>query len=296
MEDLAGKVAVVTGAASGIGRAVATRLAAEGLRVVASDIEQPPLDEAVDAITEVGGIAIGVVCDVSDWVSVEALREATEAAFGPADVVMNNAGVAGAGSVADCDLRTWEWTLGVNLWGVIHGLKAFLPTMIERGSGHVVNTSSIAGHLTSSSMGPYNASKHAVAAISETLQQEMVEGDTGVGVTCLCPGFVATNIVGSERNRPERLMGERPGILGGDLDGASSAIADAYAAQMKPELVADQVVDAIRTNRFWLFTDDLADEMIRERHADIEAKRTPGPRAHLIELMFGDDGAGSGDE
>ena len=291
MDDLAGRVAVVTGAASGIGRAVAVALAAEGVRVVAADVEEPPLEETVALITQAGGEAIAVRCDVASWDSVEALRARCEDEFGPADIVMNNAGVAGGGSISTVDLADWEWTLGVNLWGVIHGVKAFLPGMLERGSGHVVNTASIAGHLTSPGMGAYNTSKHAVSGFSETLQQEMLEGDTGVGVTCLCPGFVATNIITSDRNRPEPVgpAGEADTEAFGDMRGA---LADAYAAQMKPEAVAAQVVQAIRDNRFWLFTDDLADEMIRQRHADIEQRTTPGRRSHLIELMFetGDGG------
>jgi len=182
----------------------------------------------------------------------------------------------------------------VNLWGVIHGVKAFLPAMIDRGSGHMVNTASIAGHLTSTGMGAYNTSKHAVSGFTETLQQEMVEAQTGVGVTCLCPGFVATNIVNSERNRPERHQEGGPDLGSGavaPLADGRSAIADAYAAQMQPGVVAGQVIRAIRENQFWLFTDDLGDDLIRQRHADIETRTTPGPRAHLIELMFtnGDD-------
>ncbi|MDE0701970.1 MAG: SDR family NAD(P)-dependent oxidoreductase [Acidimicrobiaceae bacterium] len=225
------------------------------------------------------------------------LRARCESVFGPADVVMNNAGVAGGGSISALDLKAWEWTLAVNLWGVIHGVKAFLPAMIERGSGHVINTASIAGHLTSTGMGAYNASKHAVIAFSETLQQEMLEGNTGVGVTCLCPGFVATNIINSERNRQERYLDPGPDLgsdVGDSLDGtqlgdAGSAIADLYAAQMDPAKVAEQVVAAIRANQFWLFTDDLADGMIRERHADIERKATPRKRSHLVELMLEGD-------
>lgn len=291
-------VAVVTGGASGIGRATAVALAANGARVAVADIEQPPLDETVAAIEAAGGTAIGVTCDVSEWASVAALRERAEAELGPVDIVMNNAGVAGGGPIGAIDLPGWEWTLGVNLWGVIHGVKAFLPGMLERGRGHIVNTASIAGHLTSTGMGAYNTSKHAVSGFTETLQQEMLEGDTGVGVTCLCPGFVATNIVTSERNRPERFRPRGPDLdddaIGATaLDGAAGAVADAYAAQLRPELVGEMVVAAIRENRFWLFTDHLADELIAERHRDIETRTNPGRRSHLIELMFA-PGAGGG--
>lgn len=297
MDEIIGKVAVVTGGASGIGRATAVALAAEGASVVVADIEQPPLDDAVAEIAAAGGTAIGVSCDVSSWESVDALRARCESEFGPADIVMNNAGVAGGGAISAIELPAWEWTLGVNLWGVIHGVKAFLPAMIERGSGHIVNTASIAGHLTSAGMGAYNTTKHAVSGFTETLQQEMLHGETGVGVTCLCPGFVATNIISSERNRPERFREGGPDLAGegiddgGPADQAGDAIADAYAAQMDPAVVAEQVLDAIRHDRFWLFTDDFADEMIRERHADIEARANPGRRSHLVELLFAGGGA-----
>lgn len=294
MESLEQRVAVVTGAASGIGKAVALALAAESMKVVVADIEQPPLDSTVAEIRLAGGVASGVYCDVADWDSVEALRAHCEATFGPSDLVVNNAGVASGGSIATLDLKAWEWMLAVNLWGVIYGVKAFLPAMIERGSGHVVNTASIAGHLAATGMAAYNTSKHAVVGFSETLQQEMLEANTGVGVTCLCPGFVATNIIASERNRQERYrvvgVGSEPDaaddLASFSLGDASAAIADLYAAQLAPAKVAAQVVAAIKTNQFWLFSDELADEMIRQRHFDIEHKATPHQRPHLLELMM----------
>lgn len=294
MEDLEGKIAVVTGGASGIGRACAVALAAQGVKVVVADIEQPPLDETVAEIIAAGGIAAAEICDVSSWESVESLRDRCREHFGDADIVMNNAGVAGGGPISMIELKAWEWTLGVNLWGVIYGVKAFLPAMLEKGSGHIINTASIAGHLTSTGMGAYNTSKHAVSGFTETLQQEMVEGDTGVGVTCLCPGFVATNIVTSERNRPERYREGGPDLdePATGLTDSSNAIADAYAAQMPPAEVAAQVVQAIRDNQLWLFSDELADPLIRQRHSDIETRTTPGKRSHLVELMFA-EGAGS---
>ena len=208
MEELAGRVAVVTGGASGIGRALAERFAAESMRVVVADVEEPPLNETVRSIRDGGGEATAAVCDVASWPSVQALRDATLEAYGPADVLCNNAGVASTGNMADASLKTWEWCLGVNLWGVIHGCRAFLPAMIERGSGHVVNTASILGHMISAGLGPYNVSKHGVVALSETLHAEMAAAETGVGVTCLCPGIVSTNIMDSDRNRPERLLDE----------------------------------------------------------------------------------------
>ena len=289
MKDLAGRVAVVTGGASGMGRGMAERFAAESMRVVVTDVEEPPLHDTVDAITAAGGEATAVVCDVSSWSSVEALHGACTDAYGPADVLCNNAGVVATGSVAELSLKSWEWCLGVNLWGVIHGCRAFLDAMIERGSGHIVNTASVLGHLTSAGIGPYNVSKHGVVAFSETLHAEMLAEGTGVGVTCLCPGLVSTNILDSERNRPESLQ-DHPGVDGtwesdlvaGDAESEMrAAIRDLYAQARRPSAVADMVVRAIRAGEFWLFTDGDFDSAIAARHRDIEARRTPDRAASL---------------
>ncbi len=294
MKDLAGRVAVVTGGASGIGRGMAERFAAESMRVVVADVEEPPLDETVQSIRDAGGEAIAVVCDVSQWPSVEALRDACNDAYGPADVLCNNAGVAATGPVSELSLKSWEWCLGVNLWGVIHGCRAFLGAMIERGSGHIVNTASVLGHITSAGIGPYNVSKHGVVALSETLQAEMLAEQTGVGVTCLCPGLVSTNILDSERNRPESLR-DRPGVVGtwdsdlvaGDEESETrAAIRDLYAQALPPPAVADMVVRAIRGGDFWLFTDRDFDTAVAARHRDIEARRTPGSAASLASALL----------
>ena len=296
MKDLAGRVAVVTGGASGMGRGMAERFAAESMRVVVADIEEPPLNETVDAIRAAGGEAVGVVCDVSSWPSVEALRDACTDAYGPADVLCNNAGVAATGTMSELSLKSWEWCLGVNLWGVIHGCRAFLGAMVERGSGHIVNTASVLGHITSAGIGPYNVSKHGVVALSETLHAEMLAEATGVGVTCLCPGLVSTNILDSERNRPERLQ-DRPGVdgawgsdlvAGGAESEARAAIRDLYAQALDPSVVAGQVVEAIRDGQLWLFTDHDFDGAIAARHRDIEARRTPGAPASLAAALLDD--------
>lgn len=297
MEDLAGRVAVVTGGASGIGRALAERFAAESMRVVVADVEEPPLNETVDSIRSAGGEATAAVCDVSSWSSVAALRDAVAEAYGPADVLCNNAGVAGTGEISAASLNTWEWCLGVNLWGVVHGCRAFLPAMIERGSGHVVNTASILGLMTSVGLGPYNVSKHGVVALSETLHAEMLASDTGVGVTCLCPGLVSTNIMDSERNRPERLFDgadrgtwDSVATAGGADSDARAAVRELYSHALRPAAVADLVVDAIAAGQLWLFTDGDFDSVIAARHRDIEARRTPGHPASLVSSLL--DGPG----
>ena len=296
MKDLAGRVAVVTGGASGIGRGMAERFAAESMRVVVADVEEPPLDETVQSIRDTGGEAVAVVCDVSQWPSVEALRDACNDAYGPADVLCNNAGVAATGLVSELSIKSWAWCLGVNLWGVIHGCQAFLGAMIERGSGHIVNTASVLGHITSAGIGPYNVSKHGVVALSETLQAEMLAEQTGVGVTCLCPGLVSTNILDSERNRPESLR-DHPGVVGtwdsdlvaGDEEPETrAAIRDLYAQALRPSAVADMVVRAIRAGEFWLFTDGDFDAAVAARHRDIEARRTQSSAASLASALLED--------
>ena len=293
MEDLAGRVAVVTGGASGIGRALAERFAAESMRVVVADIEEPPLSETVRSIRAAGGEAIAVACDVASWPSVEALRDKVVQAYGPADVLCNNAGVAATGNIAELSLKSWEWCLGVNLWGVIHGCRAFLGAMIGRGSGHIVNTASILGHLSSAGLGPYNVSKHGVVAISETLHAEMLAEGTGVGVTCLCPGLVSTNILDSERNRPEQLRDhhgdgawDSDAIAGGAASEARDAIRDLYAQALSPSAVADMVVRAIVAEELWLFTDGDFDAAIAARHRDIEARRTPANPPSIVSALF----------
>jgi len=286
VKNLAGKTAVVTGAASGIGRALAVRFAAEGMRVAAADVEEPPLDETVRSIRGQGGEAMAVPCDVSSWPAVEALRDTTDAAYGPADVLCNNAGVAGLGAIAEASLLTWEWCLGVNLWGVIHGCKAFLPAMIERGSGHVVNTASILGLITSGGTGPYVVSKHGVVALSETLYAEMASAGTGVGVTCLCPGFVATNIMDSDRNRPERFLDAESAQRHVLDDATRAAVREMYAQTMPPEEVADQTVEAIRADQFYLLSDRDFDYNIAARHLRIQTRRNPDWDSSLLAKLL----------
>ena len=268
MKSLTGKTAVVTGAASGIGFALAERFVREGMNVVLADIEEPALEAAVKELADLGPV-VGVRTDVSSAGDVDALAVASREAFGPVHVLCNNAGVGVANRVERFSLADWEWALGVNLWGVVHGLRAFLPAIIEQGEGHVVTTTSMAGFTATPLQSPYVAAKHAVVGITETLYQELLAAKSEVGVSLLIPGFVATRIMESSRNRPDRAEGEsfEP----------PEHLKQLIAAAKPPSEVADLVVDAILTDKFYVFTDDEHFNFITTRHRDIEERRNPTP-------------------
>jgi NAD(P)-dependent dehydrogenase (short-subunit alcohol dehydrogenase family) len=275
MKDLEGKVAVITGGASGIGRAVAERAAAEGMKVVLADVEEGALKETERALTAHGADALAVVTDVSDAASVRELRERALTQYGAVHLVHNNAGVGGGGPIWDVPEQDWRWILGVNLWGVIHGVATFVPLLIEQGEGHVVNTASIAGLTTAPFLGPYNATKQAVVAISETLYKDLqATGVSGVGVSVLCPGFVRTRIAESARNRPTWA----PEPAAEDAEGAESlrtAISDMIAAGIAPAAVAEKVLDAVRSDTFYIRTHPELDAAIATRFSEIIETRPP---------------------
>lgn len=250
MNELNGRSAVVTGAASGIGRAMAERFAGAGMRVVMADVEETALLAAAGELTAGGADVLPVVTDVSDGESVDALAKAAEAAYGPVHLLCNNAGVGAGGLLSELTTADWEWVLGVNLWGVIHGIRAFLPGMLAHGEpSHVVNTASLAGHVAGPFMAPYSASKFAVVAISETLHHELAMSGAAVGVSVLCPGWVRTNIHRSARNRPERQGG--PGTAD---DPGAALLAGVLEAGLAPARVAELVESAVREGRFYVFT------------------------------------------
>ena len=206
----AGQVAVVTGGASGLGLALAQGFAARGMSVVLGDVEVPALDDAVIAVEKAGVPVLGVPTDVRSAEQVDALAAATIERFGRVDVICNNAGVATmSGSTWEVPLEDWQWVLEVNLLGVVHGIRSFVPHLVAQNSGHVVNTASMAGVSAGPGMAPYLASKHAVFALSDGLAAELDEAAPGVHVTAICPGSMDTNIATAERNRPAEL--NRPG-------------------------------------------------------------------------------------
>jgi NAD(P)-dependent dehydrogenase (short-subunit alcohol dehydrogenase family) len=249
VERLAGGVAVVTGAASGIGLALAGRLADEGMRLVLADVEVPALEAAGRGLRDRGAEVLEVATDVSVATSVAGLAERAFERFGAVQVLCNNAGVMTVGhTVWEAPASVWEWVLGVNLWGVVHGIRAFLPPMLARNQGHVVNVASSLGLETMPGLGPYSASKHAVVAISEALRDELAARGVGVGVTVACPGLTATGISRSERNWPARLGGcpEDP------LSPTARRLVQAHHdAGLAPGEVARLVVEAVRVGRFW---------------------------------------------
>jgi NAD(P)-dependent dehydrogenase (short-subunit alcohol dehydrogenase family) len=251
MELSAGKVAVVTGAASGIGLGLAERFARSGLHVVLADVEESALEAAEHKVAALGVSTLAVRTDVSDEAAVNALAAAAVDRFGAVHLVCNNAGVTPVGDPWSGPISAWKWVLGVNLWGVIHGIRAFLPVLAAQGEGHLVNTASMAGLIPGS--GPiYDASKHAVVAISENLYQAMKVAGLPVGVSVLCPGWVRTGIVDGARNWPASL-GEMP---------ADPEWAEPIRRQfrrwidqgMPPAAVADLVADAITAGQFWVLT------------------------------------------
>ena len=274
MDQLDGKTAVVTGAGSGMGRAFAARFARAGMNVVLADVEQPKLDEAVAEITATGAKAIGVVTDVTDGGAVDRLRDAAIEAFGRVHVLCNNAGVAGGTSggewVAE---KEWRWVLEVNLWGVIHGHRAFLPHLVEHGDGHIVNTASMAGHFPGHSA--YSASKWAVVGITEGLFHDQRLRAAGVGVSCLCPGWVNTAIAESARNRPEWAAPGRDVEPTPMEEMMRAFVVDQLRSGMDPSAVADLVHDAILSNTFWIFTDRQMVASLEPRHQAVLGGTNP---------------------
>jgi NAD(P)-dependent dehydrogenase (short-subunit alcohol dehydrogenase family) len=267
VKEFAGRVAVVTGGASGIGFGLAKRFAAEGMKVVLADIEAAALEEAAGKLRAEGADVSGVVTDVTHAEQVQALADTVMERHGAVHVVCNNAGVGGGGLSWEAPLSTWEWVVGVNLWGVIHGIRAFVPLLLQQPEGHVVNTASVAGLVAAPFMGPYNASKHAVVGLSETLHHELSFIGANVKVSVLCPGWVNTRIADSERNRPAHLAADP---VAGAVDGGAQAttMRDMLQAMieqgMPTDEVAAKVLDAIRDEQFWVLThDDAGDQWVQ---------------------------------
>lgn len=255
MEQLDGKVAVITGAARGIGAALAARFAVEGMRLVLADLDPAALDRVVDQHRAGGTEVLGVPTDVSDPAALDTLAAATREQFGTAHVLCNNAGVSGHARPSwDQPDREWQWILGVNLLGVVHGIRSFVPMLLAQDEGHVVNTASLAGLLAAPYVSPYAATKHAVMALSTSLFHELRISGSQVGVSVLCPSFLRTEIMDTDRAWPERL-GPSPGHA---TDPGSELLLGVFEHAIEegpdPGDLADRVVDGIRTQRFLVTT------------------------------------------
>ncbi len=276
MKEFGGKVAVVTGAGSGMGRAFARRFASEGMKIVAADIQEDALDHTVSELTAGGAQAIGVRVDVSDYAAVARLADAALAAFGKVHVVCNNAGVEGYldGAIWEATGKDWQWTMGVNFWSVVHGVRAFLPLLLAHGEeGHVVNTASMTAVTAGRNM--YGIAKHAVLALTEVLHADLRQRGAPIGVSALCPGIIATNLFRGSRNRPAELRNERPAPGAQHGHELRERMHARLSAGMPPEVVAEQLVEAIRADRLYVLTDHDWDDGIRERNANILAGDSP---------------------
>jgi NAD(P)-dependent dehydrogenase (short-subunit alcohol dehydrogenase family) len=278
--DLAGRIAVVTGAASGIGRSLAERFAAEGMKVVLADIEADALEAAAADLRPGGAEVLAVQTDVADRSSVDHLAERTIEAFGTPHVLCNNAGVSGTfGPIWETTSKDWDWVLGVNLMGVVHGIQAFVPAMISTGEpGHVVNTSSVLG-LSTGSGSIYSTTKHAVTRLTEGLWYDLRSSGTSIGASVLCPGLIATQIVTAGRNRPDHLRNQMDEEEAAAVEQRMSAAQEFFLQSgMPPAEVADMVVDAIRTDRFYVLTHpDMILQQVQTRTDSIINGSPPPP-------------------
>jgi NAD(P)-dependent dehydrogenase (short-subunit alcohol dehydrogenase family) len=270
VQDLVGKTAFVTGGANGIGLALGQAFAEAGMNVMLADIEQDALTVAVERLRDFGPKVRGLICDVTDPVSVDQAANKTFETFGNVHVLCNNAGVAGGSGIDNISLDTWRWVIDVNLMGVVYGIRSFLPRIRAHGEGgHIVNTASMAGLESGLGFSPYATSKFAVVAMSEGLARQVKS--LGIGVTVLCPGFVRTHISGSARNRPER-YGPAPALdptsPGGKLAAESARLQQ---SGLDPSDVAKRTLRAIQKDELYVFTHPEMREDVKKRFAAIEA-------------------------
>jgi len=273
MKTFRDRVAVVTGAASGIGRALAERFVAEGMKVVLADIEEAPLQTLARTLADGGATVLPLRVDVAQAAEIEHLADAAYAAYGAVHVLCNNAGVGGTGRTWEVPVAEWEWVLGVDLWSVIHGIRSFVPRMRDGGDeGHVVNTASVAGLVAGPGMGPYNVSKFGVVALSETLHHELAMEGSKLKVSVLCPAWVATRIIDSDRNRPAAVA---PPPSDPAADAMREMARGLVAGGLAPANVAERVRDAIRDERFYILTHPDFTPIVRARMEAVLAARNP---------------------
>jgi len=276
MDEFQGKTAVITGAGSGIGRALAHATARAGMTVVAADVEEVALADTVAQITEAGGRAVGIPTDVADAAAVDHLADVAFGEHGGVHLLCNNAGVFTGGLLWERSLADWEWTLGVNVYGIIHAIRSFVPRMIAQDEAcHIVNTASMGGLITNAYSGPYYTSKFAAVGLTECLDHDLRAAGAKVGVSVLVPSLIATNIGTSERNRAERYVDRRRPELSPDAEFVSQMLRESTGAGMPPSEVAELVLDAVRSERFYIPTKPSYFEQITSRYEDMQALSRP---------------------
>jgi len=273
VRELAGRVAVVTGAASGIGRALALAFAARSMHLALADLDEAGLARTEDEIARLGGRVLARRVDVARADDVEALAEDVRRTFGAAHVVCNNAGVAPVGPVWETPLSEWNWVVGTNLWGVVHGVRSFVPALIAQDDGHIVNTASVAGLVSPAGFGAYASTKHAVVALSESLHHDLRERGSRVGVSILCPAYVSTGLAGAAARRT-RTADESPKSAA-TLERESSFARAVDAGRLSADAVAEAVVDAVLADRFYVLPHARIKDAIRARMEDILGEGPP---------------------
>jgi NAD(P)-dependent dehydrogenase (short-subunit alcohol dehydrogenase family) len=271
MKELKGKVAAVTGAASGLGRAMALAFAREGMHVALADVDEKGLNETQEAAKKFGARTTTLRVDVSRGEQLAAFRDQTLSKLGGVHVVCNNAGVSTLGAAWEASVADWQWILGVNLWGVIHGVRAFAPQLIAQNEGHIVNTASVSGLISPPGSSTYNVTKHAVVALSETLHHDLRERSSAVGVSVLCPAYVPTRITESERNRPHAASEKSRETIAREAM-LKKAVAS---GKISADQVAQAVVAGVKDERFYILTHARIKGAIQARMEDILQERAP---------------------
>jgi len=282
MDTFEGKVAVITGAASGIGRGLAERCLAEGMHVVMADIEEAVLAEvSAELQAATNNTVLPVVTDVSSKAALQNVLDETMANFGAVHLLFNNAGVGGGGNAWTATQKDWDWVMGVNLWSVIHGLRIFVPQMITQNEPcHIVNTASIAGLLGGTTNALYSVTKHGVVALTENLFNDLQTENTKIGCSVLCPGFVNTNIFDSGRNRPDALKDSaEPVVISAEDEQRIAMFRQILREGLQPNDVADAVFDGIRSERLYILSHDHFDAMIKQRAENITSGTNPDSTA-----------------